>query len=324
MGLDNIGQKVMTTSREMWRKWFAGAVPLSVVLLGFALVAQDADARLGAGKSFGRQSQNVTRQQSAPTAPAQNTASNPSQPQPIAPQPAGNRWLGPLAGLAAGVGIAALLSHFGVMGPDASAMGAILMIGLVILGAYMLWRMFAARGNAVLDRNRNAGFNEAPMRPALETSGADASTNVYGSPLRGTPELTEPLSSSAVPWNVPADFDVPGFLRSAKVYFNRLQAASDAKDLDDIRRFTTPEVFAEIKMQNDEAAGKTNRTDIDHLDATLLGIETTPTEYLASVRFTGTLREDGGNPEPLEEVWNLAKPIDGRGGWLLAGIQQVH
>ena len=79
-----------------------------------------------------------------------------------------------------------------------------------------------------------------------------------------------------------------------------------------------------MERVSSETAGKTNRTDIDHLDATLLGIETTPTEYLASVRFTGTVREDGGNPEPLEEVWNLAKPIDGRGGWLLAGIQQTH
>ena len=304
----------------MWRKWFAGAVPLTVVLLGFALVAQDAEARrLGAGKSFGRQSQNVTRQQSTPTqAPAQNAAPTPSSPQPAAP--AGNRWLGPLAGLAAGVGIAALLSHFG-MGADA---GGLLMLVLLAFGAYALWRFFAARRNAGPVLQRNAVFDQTRNRPALETSGAGASTNVYGSPLRGTPESTPSGSPSAMPWNVPADFDVEGFLRSAKVYFNRLQAASDAKDLDDIRRFTTPEVFAEIKMQNDEAAGTARRTDIDHLDATLLGIETTPTEYLASVRFTGTLREDGGNPEPLEEVWNLAKPIDGRGGWLLAGIQQVH
>ena len=316
----------MTASRDLLRKGSTGAIPLLVVLLSFGLFVQDADARLGAGKSFGRQSQNVTRQQSAPPqSPSQNAAptSSPS-PQPAAAQPAGNRWMGPLAGLAAGLGISALLSHFGMMGPFASAMGSVLMIGLLIVGGFVLWRLFAARSNAVPNRERNAVFNQAPMRPALETTGSGTSTNVYGSPLRGTPESTQPPSQSAAPWNVPAEFDVPEFLRSAKVYFNRLQAASDAKDLDDIRRFTTPEVFAEIKMQNDEAAGKTNRTDIDHLDATLLGIETTPTEYLASVRFTGTLREDGGNPEPLEEVWNLAKPIDGHGGWLLAGIQQVH
>ena len=309
----------MTISRSTWRKWLAGSTSLLVVLLGFTLPVQDADARLGAGKSFGRQSQSVTRQQSAPPqSPSQNAASTPSpSSQPTAPQPSGNRWLGPLAGLAAGLGIGALLSHFG-MGPDA---GSLLMLALLMFGAFALWRMFVARGNAVADRERNAAFDQAPMRPALETMGAGSSTNVYGSPLRGTPESAPP---SAVPWNVPADFDVPGFLRSAKVYFNRLQAAWDAKDLDDIRRFTTPEVYAEIKMQYDEAGDKTVRTEIDHLDATLLGIETAPTEYLASVRFTGTLREDGGSPEPLEEVWNLAKPIDGHSGWLLAGIQQVH
>lgn len=307
----------MTPSRSMWHKWFTGATAVVVVLLGFALVAQDAEARrLGAGKTFGRQSQNVTRQQSAPPqSPTQGTAANPSLP-PAAPQPAGNRWLGPLAGLAAGVGLAALLSHFG-MGADA---GGLVMLALLLFGGFVLWRMFAARSNGAAERERTPVFNQAPMRPALETMGSGASTNVYGSPLRGTPEP----AVAAATWNVPADFDVPGFLRSAKVNFTRLQAAWDAKDFEDIRRFTTPEVFAEIKMQNDESAGRTDRTDIDQLDATLLGIETTPVEYLASVRFTGTLRENGGNPEPIEEVWNLAKPIDGNSGWLLAGIQQVH
>jgi predicted lipid-binding transport protein (Tim44 family) len=159
------------------------------------------------------------------------------------------------------------------------------------------------------------------MRPALETMGSGATTNAYGSPLQATPE---PAATAAATWNVPSDFDMPGFLRSAKVNFTRLQAAWDAKDFEDIRRFTTPEVFAEIKMQNDESGGKADRTDIDQLDATLLGIEMTGAEYLASVRFTATLRENGGSPESIEEVWNLAKPIDGNSGWLLAGIQQVH
>jgi predicted lipid-binding transport protein (Tim44 family) len=308
----------MTPSRGKWHKWFTGASAVVVVLLGFALVAQDAEARrLGAGQSFGRQSQNVTRQQSAPTqSPTQGTAANPSLP-PTAPQPAGNRWLGPLAGLAAGVGLGALLSHFG-MGADA---GGLVMLALLLFGAFALWRMFAARSIGTTERDRPPVFNQAPTRPALETMGSSAMTNVYGSPLLGT---HEPAAAAAATWNVPADFDMPGFLRSAKVNFTRLQAAWDAKDFEDIRRFTTPEVFAEIKMQNDESAGKTDRTDIDQLDATLLGIETTAAEYLASVRFTGTLRENGGSPEPIEEVWNLAKPIDGNSGWLLAGIQQVH
>jgi len=314
----------MTSSRGRLQKWFIGATSILAVLLSISLAAQDAEARrLGAGKSFGRQSQNVTRQQSAPQQPpAQGAAATPAQ-----PQPAGNRWLGPLGGLAAGLGISALLSHFGLMGPFASAMGSILMVGLLILAGVLIWRLFAARSNSAFPRTSGSVFNSQPLRAPVETMGSGqtmgsgSSTNVYGAPLR---EPSAGASPAEATWNVPADFNVAEFLRSAKVYFTRLQAAWDAKDLDDIRRFTTPEVFAEIKMQKDEVVGKADRTEIEHLDATLLGIETTPTEYLASVRFTGTLREDGGNAESFEEVWNLAKPVNGRSGWLLAGIQQVH
>ena len=297
------------------RNRIAGVVFL-VALLGAALFAQDADAaRLGGGRSFGRQSQNATRQQSAPPQqPAKNAAANTAQQQPT-PAPAGNRWLGALGGLAAGLGIAALLSHFGLMGPFASALGSIIVIALLVVAGFVLWRLFTARASpAAAGRPRNAIFNE-PAAPVLQ--GSSTSTNVYGAPLG---QLTESASS----WNVPANFDTAAFLRSAKVYFTRLQAAWDARDYDDIRRFTTPEAFAEIRMQGNELQGKTDRTEIEQLDASLLGIETTPTDYVASVRFTGALREDGGAPEAFEEVWNLAKPTDGRTGWMLAGIQQVH
>jgi predicted lipid-binding transport protein (Tim44 family) len=306
----------MTKLLSPTRARLAGMTAVLISLLSFALFAQDADAaRLGGGRSFGRQSQSLNRQQSAPPQqPAKNAAANPAPQQPT-PAPAGNRWLGALGGLAAGLGIAALLSHFGLMGPFASALGSILMIGLLILAGFLLWRLFTARSRpAVAANERNAVFNETAA-PVLQ--GSSASTNVYGAPLRQTPE-------SASSWNVPTTFDTGAFLRSAKVYFTRLQAAWDAKDFEDIRRFTTPEAFAEIKMQGNEVLGKTDRTEIEQLDANLLGLETTATEYIASVRFTGALREDGGEPEAFEEVWNLAKPTDGRTGWMLAGIQQVH
>src|SRR5579859_5217403 len=288
-------------------KWFFGASHILVVVLGLALFTQDADARrLGGSRSFGRQSQNVTRQQSSPPPqqPAQGTAANPAQP-PAAPQTAGNRWMGALGGLAAGLGISALLSHFGLMGPFASALGSVFMIGLLILAVVVLWRLFALRTSAPPPARAVADFYRQP-NPALQSTGSSSSTNVYGAPLSDASAPAPPVDSS---WGVPADFDSAAFLRSAKVYFTRLQAAWDAKDFDDIRRFTTPEVFAEIKMQQDERSGAADRTEVEQLDATLLGIETTPTEYLASVRFSGRLREDAGNPEPFEEIWNLAKPV---------------
>ena len=306
------------------RSMFTVAATLLSVLVGFSLVAQEAEARpLGGGKSFGRQSTIVNRQQSAPPkAPVQDAASKaaPTQTPPTAPQPAGNRWMAPLAGIAAGLGIAALLSHFGLAAPFASAMGSMLVVALLVFGAMFIWRML--RGP------RQGVANSAPMmRQAFETPIAGrpgAATNVFGAPLTDTNSSAQSPTLPGESWQVPADFDVDGFLRNAKVHFNRLQAAWDAKDLDDIRKFTTPEAFAEIKMQHDEGAGQSDRTEINNLGAVLLGIETTPAEYVASVRFTGTIRENGGNLESFEEIWNMAKRVDGRSGWLLAGIQQVH
>ena len=115
-----------------------------------------------------------------------------------------------------------------------------------------------------------------------------------------------------------------GFLRNAKVHFNRRQATWNARNLADIRKCTTPEAFAEIKMQREESTGKDDRTEVRQPDVTLLGIETTPEEYVASVRFTGAIRENNGIPAPFEEVWNLTKPVDGKGVWLQAGIRQTH
>jgi predicted lipid-binding transport protein (Tim44 family) len=304
---------------------------LFVVLLGFALFAQDAEAarRLGGGKSFGRQT--MSRDQAPPArTPAQDAAAKPGQAQTApatAPAPAGNRWMGPLTGLAAGLGIAALLSHFGLMGPFAAALGNILVIALLIFAGMFIWRM--------LKRSTSTAPANAPtMKQAFETPmagrpmGSGATTNAYGVPVAGArPAAGAPAevpADAAAGMAIPADFDVESFVRNAKVHFNRLQAAWDAKDMADIRKFTTPEVFAEIKMQRDEETASGARTEVDNLEATLLGIETTADDYVASVRFTGTIRENGEGPAPFEEVWNLVKPVDGRSGWLLGGIQQVH
>ena len=124
--------------------------------------------------------------------------------------------------------------------------------------------------------------------------------------------------------NVPAGFDTDAFLRNAKVYFVRLQDAWDRGNVNDIREFTTPEMFAEVKLDVDARGSAPNRTDVVQLNADLLGVEDRPNEYLASVRFHGLIREsEGAAAEPFVEVWNLSKQKVGNEGWLLAGIQQV-
>jgi len=131
-------------------------------------------------------------------------------------------------------------------------------------------------------------------------------------------------AAAAAPWGLPADFDVPAFLRNAKTYFIRLQAAWDRNDVNDIREFTTPEMFAELKMQLQERGNSVNNTDVVSLDAELMGIETVGNDHLASVKFTGMIKEEhNASAAPFAELWNLAEPVSGQGGWVLAGIQQL-
>src|SRR5512140_3341533 len=98
------------------------AILLTVVLTSLSLLATSAEAkRFGGGSSFGKQ-----RTMSAPVQKSPSAAPAPGAPaQPAAaPQAGGNKWIGPLAGLAAGIGLAALFSHFGM----GEGMGTILMI----------------------------------------------------------------------------------------------------------------------------------------------------------------------------------------------------
>src|SRR5882762_1104227 len=306
----------MTNSRNERLSGFTLAASLAAVFFVLTLVAHDADARrLGGGKTFGRQSSSVTQQQAA--SPSKQTSAAPATTP--APQPAGNRWLGPIAGLAAGLGIAALLSHFGLGGAFAEGLGSLLLIGLLVMAGVFIWRMLR-RSTASSDSVRSMEPADTTASPLTSNSNRDVS--VLGTPLPGS---TPAPATADAPWGVSADFDVAGFVRNAKVHFIRLRAASDEKNLADIREFTTPEVFAEIKMQLDEEKGAINKTDVVNLDAVLLGIETGPMEYLASVRFSGSMRENNqAEATTFEEVWNLSKPVEGRGGWLLAGIQQLQ
>ena len=312
--------------------------PIKSLLLALAfatasltLVAHDAEAkRFGGGVSKGTQSSNVTQKQ-APAAPTQ--AAKPAAPAAApapAPAPARNRWLGPLAGLAAGLGIAALLSHFGMGGAMAEMLGSFLMIAGVALAAMFLWRMWRARqdqaagltpalagaGNQAAFGGANGGLNGGAQAPA-------AFTPIGGAAAAGAMAGADAAPVTNGTWTIPAGFDTDDFLHIAKMYFVRMQAAWDARDEGDIRTFTTPEMFAEIKLDLVARGDAHNQTDVVSLDAEMLGVEEVGDKTMASVRLSGMIRETVGGPtEPFREVWNLVKPASARASWVLAGIQQ--
>lgn len=298
---------------------------LMISITTLTMVVTEAQARrMGGGGSFGKQSQSFNRSAPSQAQQAPNNAAKSATPAAgqAAPKPA-SPLRNILGGALLGLGLGALLSHFGMGGALASMISTILMIALLAFAAMFIFRMLT----------RKNGANQANQEPGQNAYAGNFDKNAY------TPEIgsgLEPRLGSASnanfavapdstpgPLGVPDNFDTAAFLRSAKTYFIRLQAAWDKADFNDIHEFTTPEMFAELKMQIQERGATVNTTDVVAIDAQLLGIETIGDDYLASVKFSGRISENVGIPaEPFTEIWNLSKPVSGNGGWTLAGIQQ--
>lgn len=296
-----------------------------VVMAGsLTMVVPEAEAkRMGGGRSsFGKQSQSF---QKAPP-PQQSRATNTAQPAGAAGAAKPSMMRNILGGALLGLGLGALLSHFGIGGALASMISTFLMIALLVFAVMFIVRMI---------RNRqNGGTGAHNRQPAFSngygvTGMAKNTTPEIGSGIGQSPSGLHSTSAMASGSDfqginqIPDDFDVPAFVRNAKTYFIRLQAAWDKADINDIRDFTTPEMFAELRLQLQERGEAANQTDVVSLDGELYGVETIGDEYIASIKFSGMIREDGGAAEPFTEAWNLAKPVSGNGGWVLAGIQQL-
>jgi predicted lipid-binding transport protein (Tim44 family) len=294
------------------KKWIS---LLAVVMtLGLGTVHIDAEAkRMGGGKSFGM------KRQATPPAKAPNAAPA------AAPGAAGaaaapkRSWMGPVAGLAAGLGLAALASHLGF----GEAFGNMLMIGLLVVAAIavvgfiMRKRAAAQQGGGLAYAGASGGGNRPNQQDtsAFRIPATPAGGSMIGSAIGG--------GQAATNSRIPADFDVAGFVRNAKVNFIRLQAANDAGNLDDIRAFTTPEVFAELKMDLAERGATAQHTDVERIEADVIDVEDDGERYVVSVHFTGETRENNAAvTDDVNEIWHLTKPRDGAGGWVLAGIQQ--
>jgi len=297
---------------------------LSLMLVAFAaaaLIATDVDARrLGGGQSFGAQRSispqparpspqpapsNAGQAQPQPGAPTAAPAPKPQTPPP-APAPSGaSRWLGPLAGIAAGLGLAALLSHFGMSGD----FGGILIAILLIVGVFWLARRFFARPSAPSAPLQYAG--EGPRERILADALPPAAMG--SAPALGTSRVA-----------LPPGFDAERFVKQARASFNEMQAAFDANDRKTLADMMTPEMYREIARDLDERRDH-HPTEVVRLDAEVVEVTTEGNQHWASIRFSGLLREDGDPlPHEFDEIWNLTKPVDDSHGWLLPGIQQVR
>ena len=296
------------------------ALALLVSTAGLLVTSMDAEAkRLGGGRPAGMQRQMPAKQPTATPNQTPGAPTNAAQPGVPAQAPApvaapGKRsWLGPIAGVAAGLGIAALMSHFGM----GAAMGNFLTMALFGVVAVMVvgWLMRRFQG-----AGQSAG-------PSLATAGAP-----YSPPVQAQPQVSAytPVSNQGGASSVgavgdvsqvPAGFDAAGFERFVKMMFIRLQAANDAGNVDDLRKFTTPELFASLRLDMQERGSKPNQTDVMQLDAQLVDTAQENGQWVATVRFHGLIREEADQgAQPFDELWHFVKPAVGEHDWAIAGI----
>jgi predicted lipid-binding transport protein (Tim44 family) len=320
---------------QRWMAWTLSAV-MTIAAVGTGFVPTDAEAkRLGGGRSQGMQ-----RTLPPQNAPADRTPHTPAQtpqaaPNSVAPAAATGtaaaaaaapkrNWMGPIAGLAAGLGIAALMSHLGL----GEAFGNFLMLALLAMAGIFLV-LFLMR------RLGGAGRGTA-MDARLQPAGAGAGFGMGGAGLPATSaplqrqSAVDPLPATAgaslgpvAAASIPADFDRGGFERIAKAIFIRMQTANDQGDLNDLRNFTTPEMFAEIRLDLQERGSTPQHTDVLQIDAEVLEVAQDAERQVVSVRFHGLVREareEAANG--FDEVWHLVKPNDDSRPWAIAGIQQ--
>jgi len=313
-------------------------IALAVLFSGstLSLFPLEAEAkRLAKGKSAGMQRQMPPKQPEAAPNQAANAATPAAAPAAAgtagAAAAAGKRsWLGPIAGLAAGLGIAALLSQMG-FGEGLANLVTMLLIAAVAFFAirWLMGRM---------------GKGSAPMRATtgnLQYAGASAGAGANAGGLMRTPDAAttgltfrsaEPtpavgsgvagsFGSGSRPQLQPEGFDAAAFERIAKMIFIRLQAANDSGQVDDLRRFTTPELFASLRLDLQERGDAGQQTDVIELQAQVIDTAQEDGQWIVSVRFHGLIRETADAlPEPFDEFWHLVKPVEGDREWAIAGI----
>jgi predicted lipid-binding transport protein (Tim44 family) len=301
---------------------------LCLAVAGLGFMAVDAQAgRLGGGRTSGMQRQAPPPQpaQSVPVKPAATPGTTSAGTAAAPATPPKRSWLGPIAGIAAGLGLAALMSHLGMSAEFGSLLTMIVFAMVAVFVVRFLLRRFgpgavnrdalsAPRGMRYAGAELQAAHARPERTPAFGSVGAAQSASA----------TSVALAPAAAPGSLPPGFDGPGFERIAKLIFIRMQAANDAGNLDDLRQFATPEMFATFRLELQDRQGTAQQTDVVQLEAQVIDFAEEAERQIVSVRFHGLIREEKEAPAtPFDEVWHLVKPVDGSREWAIAGIAQT-
>ncbi len=289
---------------------------ITAFFVGFGLAMADVEAaRLGSSKDLGRTSPSYSKQTTPNTSPntSPSSATTPTRPYPgttTAPAPArsgASRWLGPLAGLAAGGLLAAMFFGDGFQSLQLFDIVILLAIGV---GIWLVVRMMRSR---------------SPVQPAHHYAGANFTPDADQGDRFVAPEIGSalgrghPINSDQLSW-----FNEDNFMQNARTHYLGLQKAWDAGDMGEIREYVTPELFRELSRERAALGNGPNVTEVLQLDLEFLGLATEGDLVIAGVRYSGYIREDqGGQAKPFRETWHIQRSLqEPNANWYLAGIQQ--
>jgi predicted lipid-binding transport protein (Tim44 family) len=238
-------------------------------------------------------------------------------------------WWNVLAPVASGLGLVWLTSSLGLGEGAAQALVLIVVAGGIWVGLRTLTRRSSpspAVSGAYMPSSAG-NLARAPRDYSPKNVGNDASAR----PWETTPDTgagPQIAAAPVAPWGVPDDFDTAAFLQASKLNFVSLQDAWDRSDIASLRAMMTDTMLAEIQTQlaeRERSGAGENKTEVVMLEARLLGLEEGTDGHIASVEFSGLIREDpSAGPNPFREVWNITRPRSHASGWLVAGVQALQ
>lgn len=315
------------------------AVAAAAFLAGAPIIEAEAK-RLGSGSNMGRVAPGSSAKQAVPAKPAQPQAApqaaKPATANPAAAQAATrSSWMGPIAGLAAGLGLAALASYLGF----GEELMSLMLIILAVVVVFAVFRMLAGRRQASAGQygqpamaktgygNNELGAEARPSNVSWPTQlGGSAGGSADAPSYAGAAVVGGAAQVAAT--DVSAE-EIAQFVKVASEQFNKLQSIWDSGDIHTLAEFCTPEMTRELSHQIAGRKGSQNLTQVVQLDSEWLGMADSQDDFgkpvdEVHIRFSGLIREAAdAAASDFNEIWTLHRVKNGDTGWQLAGITQV-
>ena len=276
----------------------------------FLLAVDSAEARrMGFGRSIGKPPP-IKRQVAPPTqAPKKASDKTPGNAANATTNKSRGGFMGPLAGLAAGLGLAALASYLGV-GEELMSFLLILLGGVAIFYILRLFLRNIQRQPSL--EGVSSSFNKSNIEPSATHQPSVDLSSIYPNTQK------ENISEE----------EIKSFLDHSKNQFIEIQKIWDSGNIDNLKSFCTDDLVEELGRQINENANLAEKTSITELNASWQGMNTYVSEDGQNVEevyvlFSGMVREnDNDVSKEFSETWTLQRFKSSSDGWLIAGITQ--